>query len=93
MALSVPVVGYGSTAVPGTVGDAALLWDEPDPHLLAKSLHAVLTDAPARHRLTERARRRYDSLFRNERIERAFLRALRPLLRCAPGPAQRTVTA
>jgi glycosyltransferase involved in cell wall biosynthesis len=80
MALGVPVVGYGTTAVPGTVGEAGFLWDEPDPHIFAQSIHALLTEAPARRRLTERARRRYDSLFRNQLIERVFLRALRPLL-------------
>ncbi|HWG45383.1 MAG TPA: glycosyltransferase family 4 protein, partial [Gemmataceae bacterium] len=31
MALKVPIVAYGTTAVPLTVGDAGLLWDEPDP--------------------------------------------------------------
>jgi glycosyltransferase involved in cell wall biosynthesis len=83
MALGVPVIGYGSTAVPHTVGDAALVWDEPDPFLLAQSLDAVLRDAETRRRLTERGRRRYHNLFDNRRIERDFLHALRPLLTCA----------
>jgi glycosyltransferase involved in cell wall biosynthesis len=80
MALGVPVIGYGSTAVPHTVGDAGLIWDEPDPFLLAQSLEAVLRDAETRRRLTERGRRRYHSLFDNRRIQHAFLDALRPLL-------------
>jgi glycosyltransferase involved in cell wall biosynthesis len=79
MALGVPIIGYGSTAVPHTVGDAGLIWEEPDPFLLAQSLEAVLRDGETRRRLTERGRRRYHSLFDNRRIEQAFLHALRPL--------------
>ncbi len=87
MALGVPIVGYGSTAVPHTVGDAGLVWDEPDPFLLAQSLDVVLRDEPTRRRLTEHGRRRYHSLFENRRIEHAFLNPLRPMLSC---PAERS---
>jgi glycosyltransferase involved in cell wall biosynthesis len=79
MALGVPVVAYGTTAVPHTLGDAGLVWDEPDPFLLAQSIDTVVRDADVRRRLAERGRRRYQSLFANERIEHDFLHALRPL--------------
>jgi glycosyltransferase involved in cell wall biosynthesis len=80
MALRVPIVAYGTTAVPHTLGDAGLVWDEPDPFLLAQSLDAVIRDGGVRRRLTEHGWRRYQSLFANGRIEHAFLHALRPLL-------------
>jgi len=80
MALQVPIVAYGTTAVPHTLGDAGLVWDEPDPFLLAQSIDAVVRDAAVRRRLTERGWRRYQRLFANRRIERAFLQALRPLV-------------
>jgi glycosyltransferase involved in cell wall biosynthesis len=80
MALGVPVVAYGSTAVPATVGDAGLVWPEPDPFLLAQSLAAVVPDGPARRALTERGRRRYHECFANRRIQQRFLDALKPLL-------------
>jgi glycosyltransferase involved in cell wall biosynthesis len=80
LALGVPVVAYGTTAVPHTLGDAALVWDEPDPFLLAQSIDTVVRDADVRRRLAERGRRRYQNLFANERIEQDFLHALRPLL-------------
>jgi glycosyltransferase involved in cell wall biosynthesis len=80
MALQVPIVAYGTTAVPHTVGDAGLVWDEPDPFLFAQSIDTVVRDASVRRSLTERSRRRYQQLFTNQRIERDFLHALRPLL-------------
>jgi glycosyltransferase involved in cell wall biosynthesis len=79
MALRIPIVAYGTTAVPHTVGDAGLVWDEPDPFVLAQSIDAVVRDAGVRRRLTERGWRRYRQLFANERIETAFLQALQPL--------------
>jgi glycosyltransferase involved in cell wall biosynthesis len=79
MALGVPVVGYGSTAVPATVGDAGLLWPEPDPFLLAQSVAAVAAAGPARQALAERGRRRYRERFANQRIQVQLLDALRTL--------------
>jgi glycosyltransferase involved in cell wall biosynthesis len=84
MALKVPIVAYGTTAVPHTVGDAGLVWDEPDPFLLAQSSDTVVRDSAIRRRLTERGWRRYQNLFANERIQRDFLHAMRPLLSASP---------
>lgn len=79
MALQVPIVAYGTTAVPHTVGDTALVWDEPDPFLFAQSIDTIVHDAAVRSSLTERGRRRYQQLFTNQRIECSFLHALRAL--------------
>lgn len=80
MALRVPIVAYGITAIPDTVGDAALVWDSPDPFLLAQSVAAVVGDTDTRRQLTERGWRRYQECFTNQRVERDFLNALQPLL-------------
>jgi glycosyltransferase involved in cell wall biosynthesis len=76
MAQRVPVVAYGTTAVPETVGDAGLVWDEPDPFLLAESIDCLVRDPAARARLTERGWRRYQERFTNLRLETEFLSAL-----------------
>ncbi len=79
MALRVPIVAYGTTAVPHTVGDAGLVWDEPDPFLLAQSIDRVVRDGAVRRQLTERGWRRYQNRFANPRLERDFLHALKSL--------------
>ncbi len=44
MAMNVPLVALGTTAVPGTIGEAGLVWEENDPYLLAESIHQVTQD-------------------------------------------------
>jgi glycosyltransferase involved in cell wall biosynthesis len=80
MALGVPVIALGSTAVPDTVGGAGLVWEEPDADLLAESIHAVVTDEPARCALARAGRRRYEQHYRNDAIARQLLGALDGLL-------------
>jgi glycosyltransferase involved in cell wall biosynthesis len=74
MALRVPIVAFGDTAVPLTVGDSGLVWDKPDPYLLAQSIAEVVRNAEVRRRLTERGWCRYRETFANDRIEHNFLR-------------------
>lgn len=81
MALRVPIVAYGAGAVPHTVGDAAMIWDECDPFLLAQSIAVLVDDAAVRRQLTERGWHRYQECFTNQRIERDFLHTLQPLNR------------
>jgi hypothetical protein len=76
MALRLPIVAYGTTAVPHTLGDAGLLWNESDPFLLAQSIDTVVRDAVVRRTLIERGWQRYQQHFANHRIEREFLDAL-----------------
>jgi glycosyltransferase involved in cell wall biosynthesis len=80
MALGVPIVAYGAGAVPHTVGDAALVWDETDPYLLAQSIAVVVSDATVRRQLIERGWRRHQEHFTSRCLERDFLHALQPLL-------------
>lgn len=76
MALRVPIVAFGDTAVPLTVGDSGLVWDKPDPYLLAQSIAEVVRNDTVRRRLTERGWRRYRDTFANQCIERDFLNEL-----------------
>ena len=73
MALKVPIVAYASTAIPETAGDAALIWEERDPFLLAQSIDCLLRDDDARMALAARGYERYEQSFSNHVIEKQFL--------------------
>jgi glycosyltransferase involved in cell wall biosynthesis len=63
MAAGVPVVAAARAALPGTVGDAGILVDDPDdPVLVAGLLHRVLTDLHLRHVLMGRGAQRARSM-------------------------------
>jgi glycosyltransferase involved in cell wall biosynthesis len=76
MALKVPVVAYGTTAVPETLGGAGLLWDEPDPDLLAASAREVVRDEDLAAALTAAGWARYHARFRNDRTREVLRTAL-----------------
>jgi glycosyltransferase involved in cell wall biosynthesis len=80
MALKVPVVALGSTAVPETAGDAALVWETPEPYLLAESIHTLATEPRTSAALTEAGWQRYQEQFSNARIEERFVQALQGIL-------------
>jgi glycosyltransferase involved in cell wall biosynthesis len=76
MALRVPVVACGFSAVPETLGDAGIVWEQPDSYLLAASVARLVCDESVREALVERGWRRYREHFDIRQIEKAFLRAL-----------------
>jgi glycosyltransferase involved in cell wall biosynthesis len=76
MALRVPIVAYGAAAVPDTVGDAGLVWEEHDPILLAQSIASIVGDVAVRRQLTDRGWRRYQGCFTNQCLEHVFLHHL-----------------
>lgn len=82
MALGVPVIALGTTAVPATVGGAGLVWEEAeaDADLLAESMHRLITDRTTAAALSGRGWRRYQEEFANATIERSFLKALEGVL-------------
>jgi glycosyltransferase involved in cell wall biosynthesis len=80
MAMKLPIIAFASTAIPGTVADAGLVWGERDPYLLAQSLDLIVRDKSVGEALRSKGRRRYERMFTNERIEAEFLRALDGLL-------------
>jgi glycosyltransferase involved in cell wall biosynthesis len=80
MAMKLPIIAYASSAIPGTVADAGLVWAERDPYLLAQSLDLIVRDERASVGLGLKGRRRYEEKYTNEKIEAEFLRALDCLL-------------
>jgi glycosyltransferase involved in cell wall biosynthesis len=80
MAMRVPVVALGSTAVPETLGEAGLVWETPDPYLLAESIHQICTTSQTRSALAAAGWQRYQEHFSNTCIEARFLRALEGIL-------------
>jgi glycosyltransferase involved in cell wall biosynthesis len=65
----VPIVAYGSTAVPETLGDGGILLATKEPTRVAAAVHRVVSDAPLRAALVEQgaARLRTFDLESNKR--------------------------
>ena len=79
MAMKLPIVAYGSTAIPYTVGKAGLVWDQPDPYLLAGSIDCIARDEVISANLGELGWRRYNEAFTNEQIETNFLEIIKTI--------------
>ena len=77
MAMKLPIVTYNSTAIPGTVGEAGLVWKERNPLLLAESIDFLVRDSRLSAALGRMGWQRYVEHFTNEKIETQFLGALR----------------
>lgn len=73
MAFGVPIVALRTTAVPETVGDAGLVWEERDPRRFAVAVRQLLASAEDRRWLGELGRRRYADSYANAVTERRFL--------------------
>lgn len=80
MSLRVPIVAYATSAIPGTVAGAGLVWSERNPYLLAESVHSIVSRAGVRNFLQNVGAERYQTNFTNELIGRKFLAAIQPLL-------------
>ncbi|AWM36074.1 Mannosylfructose-phosphate synthase [Gemmata obscuriglobus] len=77
MAFKVPVVAYGTTAVPETLGGVGLVWDEPDPDLLAASVRKVVDDEALAVALGTAGWQRYRHQFHNDRTRQIIRAVLR----------------
>jgi glycosyltransferase involved in cell wall biosynthesis len=73
MAMKVPIVAYASTAIPETAQDAALIWDERDPYLMAQSIDFLQANEAEKMALVYRGSRRYEENFSSRAIEKQFL--------------------
>ncbi|HKV39431.1 MAG TPA: glycosyltransferase [Blastocatellia bacterium] len=73
MAMKLPIVALGSTAIPGTVGGAGIVWSEPDPWLVAGSFDAVTRDKQVAVSLGLMGWHRYRDAFTRDKIESRFL--------------------
>jgi len=73
MAMKVPIIAYGTTAIPETADDAAILWKKRDPYLMAQSIDFIQANEAAKMALIYRGSRRYEQSFSNAAIEKQFL--------------------
>lgn len=80
MAMRLPIVAFAAAAIPETAAAAGLIWEERNPNLMAESINRLMTDEPIRAALGQQGRRRYESLFTNDRIEKQFLNAMGAVL-------------
>jgi glycosyltransferase involved in cell wall biosynthesis len=80
MAMKLPIVAYGSSAIPQTVGKTGLVWEQPDAHLLAGSVDYLVKNEFISARLGEMGWRRYKEVFTNEQIESKFMEILKSLV-------------
>ncbi len=80
MALSTPIVAHASSAIPETLGDAGIAWEEQDPWLYAASAARLFADDTLRGDLLDRGRRRYREKFANPVLRKCFLKYLEPIL-------------
>lgn len=69
MSMKIPIVAYGSTAIPETVGNTGLVWKECDPQLIGASMDRIMRDEHLRLSLGEMGYRRYKNVFANEKIK------------------------
>jgi glycosyltransferase involved in cell wall biosynthesis len=79
MSMKIPVVAYGSSAIPDTVGDSGIVWDELDPYLLAGSLNCIASQPHIQRELGSLGWHRYQKQFTNETIASNFLRIIQSL--------------
>ena len=79
MAMKLPIVAYGSSAIPHTVGKTGLVWEQLDPYLLAGSVDYIVRNELIGVSLGEMGWRRYKETFANEQIETKFMEALKSL--------------
>jgi glycosyltransferase involved in cell wall biosynthesis len=80
MAMKLPIVAYGSSAVPQTVGKTGLVWEELNPHLLAGSVDHIVRNDFVSASLGEMGWRRYKDTFANGQIEARFMEVLENLV-------------
>ncbi|HKO99194.1 MAG TPA: glycosyltransferase family 4 protein [Pyrinomonadaceae bacterium] len=80
MSMKIPIVAYASSAIPGTVKGAGLVWSEKNPYLLAESINSIVMRRGVSKSLGEMGWRRYAQNFTNEKIRSKFLEALSGVL-------------
>jgi glycosyltransferase involved in cell wall biosynthesis len=76
MAMKVPIIAFASSAIPGTIGEAGVVWRERNPYLLAESIDYLNRNESVSATLGLMGRRRYEEVFSNERIAKQFLESL-----------------
>lgn len=76
MSMKIPIVAYGSSAIPETAGNAGVILDSNDPVLIATTIEGILKDKNLQYELGEIGHKRYREAFDNKVIEKMFLEAI-----------------
>jgi prepilin-type processing-associated H-X9-DG protein len=76
MFFRVPILAWGVTAVPETVGDAGMLWDRYDDALFAESMEACIEQRELARFLAEKGAIRYQERYRPEALKARLLAIL-----------------
>jgi len=77
MALGLPIVAYGTTAVSETAAGVGLVWETSDPVLLATSIWEIVSRPEVKRGLVALGQKRYLNDFATDAIERRFVALLR----------------
>ncbi|MGB0135147.1 glycosyltransferase, partial [Dokdonella sp.] len=80
MAVGTPIIAHASSAVPETLGDAGICWEENDPWLYAASADRLFKDDELRNELMSAGRQRYRETYFVDVLRRRFLEHLAPVL-------------
>ena len=80
MRFQLPCVAYGSSAIPSTLGDEALVWGRLDPRVLAEALHYCIENREAGDIVVARQNERYEQRFSRSAIRSRFQDLLAPFL-------------
>ncbi len=80
MAIGTPIVAHASSAIPETLGDAGIAWEEQDPWLYAASAARLFSDDELRGNLLDRGRHRYRESFSNDALRKRFVDYLAAVL-------------
>jgi len=80
MSMKLPIIAYGSSAIPDTVGKCGLVWAELDPFLMAESIDFIVRDEDLSTALGMMGWKRYQEQFTNDVIKTKFLQAIGHIL-------------
>ncbi len=80
MSMKIPILAYNSSAIPETLGDGGILWEDKDPFLFAGSIHYLMTHEEERRMVGELGYNRYQSHFTNKIIEKSLLDYIRKII-------------
>jgi glycosyltransferase involved in cell wall biosynthesis len=76
MSMKLPITAFASAAIPETVGDVGIVWEDRNPFLMAESIDCFVRKVSVSKALGLRGRRRYETKFTNEKVAGDFLEAM-----------------
>lgn len=76
MAFGLPIVALGTSAIPETVGDAGIVWNERDPRRFAVTVKRLLDNPAEREWLAAQGRERFAARFDNRILEERLAQAI-----------------